>query len=227
MNLGVCLSRPACLPSCGAAVVCAVDEQQLHRSAEVTHDCCCCRRWPAPSTGRCCCAARPLCRLRSANTQTRHLPPPLPLLRLRCRSNLHQHRVRASPGGGASRLPCRFAENCISTTASVSLLPAAELSPDAPSQQQHHTGCCQVCVRRNDTLLQAPGRDIAAIQADVAATVRSVLGGDVSADAPLMAAGLDSLGALPSTNVNIAIILLPAPQRPRDRCIPDHLAITP
>ena len=34
-----------------------------------------------------------------------------------------------------------------------------------------------------------------AIQSQVAASVRSVLGGDISADAPLMESGLDSLGA--------------------------------
>jgi hypothetical protein len=44
-------------------------------------------------------------------------------------------------------------------------------------------------------LQQAAAPDVAAIQAQVAASVRSVLGGDVSSDSPLMESGLDSLGA--------------------------------
>lgn len=36
---------------------------------------------------------------------------------------------------------------------------------------------------------------MAAIQAQVATVVRGLLGGEVSADAPLMESGLDSLGA--------------------------------
>ena len=41
---------------------------------------------------------------------------------------------------------------------------------------------------------QAAAPDVAAVQAQVAASVRSVLGGDISPDAPLMESGLDSLG---------------------------------